>query len=74
MTHEPIGPAEAAALLMAWLEQRGATFTLTAEGYVTCALDGADIRDYAEADRLATLVMVLRDEIRALLRAARTTH
>ena len=73
MIHQMM-PAEAAAELKAWLEKRGATFTLTPAGHIRCCLDGANIRDAAEADRLATVVMVLRDEIRQILRAERRVH
>ena len=74
MIHQMM-PAEAAAELMAWVERRGGTFTLTPAGDVRCALDGCTgIDTYAAADRIATLVLVLRDDIRALLRAEKTTH
>ena len=74
MTVEPIGAREAAAILMAMLQRRGATFELTAEGDLRWALNGADASVSASAADIAMLVQVLREEIEQLLRDDRTVH
>ena len=76
MTQEPMMPAEAAAVFVAWLERRGAIFSLKPDGSDRAvALDGADVRDHAEADRLAmTGPGICATKFAPLLRAARTTH
>jgi hypothetical protein len=57
VTHTSVTAREAA-VLMAWLDERGATFTLRDDGSIRCRLDGADISDYADAERCAFAVAV----------------
>jgi hypothetical protein len=73
-TPEPATPAEAAAVLKAWLERRGATVSLTDDDEIRCDLNGAHVQHAEEAEQLACLVMALRDELRQVLRDERTTH
>ena len=70
-----IMPAEAAGLLVSILTRRGAVFTLDADGYFRCDLNGVkDIVDHDDAAGLAKCVLALRDEIRAVLLAERVQH
>ena len=74
MIHQMM-PAEAAAELKAWLARRGAVFSLTEHDEVRCDLNGvADIRTEADAERISIVVLTLRDELRVILRAEKTTH
>lgn len=74
MTPRRVTPQEAAAYAVAQLEARGARFTLDAAGRWTCDLNPVRDLDHAAAADLAEILLLLRDEIRAVLTSARTTH
>ena len=67
-------PAAAAALLVEWLERRGAVVILTEGDCVSVDLD--PIRDFGATTSamLAHAVLGLAGEIRQILRARRTLH
>lgn len=71
---EHIMAAEAAALLLMWLEMRGAIVTLTADECVH--VDVGPIHEFGRMTpgKVRTAVCALDDELRALLRARRTVH
>jgi hypothetical protein len=70
-----ISPAEAAALLVASLELRGATFTLTRDGYVHTDLDGLGrALGHDKAGEYASVIHALRPEIKSLLAARTVLH
>ena len=67
-------PAAAAALLLSWLEARGALVFLIDGDYVRVNLD--PITDFGEMtpEILAHAVLTLRDEMRQILIARRVRH
>ena len=71
---ESIMPAEAAALLVASLERRGAVFVLDDEGYLRADLNGIPGLDYKRAERLSHAILSLHDDIKAMLHARRVQH
>ena len=76
MTVERIMPAAAAALLLAWLERRGAIVALIDGDFVRVDLNPIPITDFGTMtpEVLAQGVLALRDEIRQILIARRTVH
>lgn len=75
MTPRQLTVPEAAACLVLALERRGAVFTLDAQDYVRCDLNGVhDIYNADEAEAIANIILVLVDEIRAVLQAQRVHH
>jgi hypothetical protein len=67
-------PRQAAYLLVAMLERDGATFTLNADGYFVCNLDGIPNYNHAKAESMSQCVLALREEIRDELHSRRVTH
>jgi hypothetical protein len=68
-------PAEAAALLVGSLEGRGATFTLTPDGYLHANLDGiGPALGTEKAGQYASAIHALRPEIKSLLAARKVLH
>ena len=70
-----IMPAEATALLVTLLEARGATFTLKPDHTFLCDLDSVtDFSRLPTPEGIARAVLGLRNEIRNILVARRTSH
>jgi hypothetical protein len=67
-------PAETAACLVSIIERRGGIFTLRPDGTFWLDLDASDITSHHEAKDYVDVVLVLRDEIRAVLVAQRVRH
>ena len=72
MTELSITSREAAVILMAVLQRRGATFALNADGDLRCDLNGAQVS--AKAEDLARIVLALATEIKQLLDEDRIVH
>ena len=71
---ESIMPGEAAVLMLAWLERRGAKVGLVQGDFVHFDLpDDFDFGSFTP-DQLAQALLSLRDEFRALLRTQRQVH
>jgi len=49
-------------------------FTLKPDGHFLCDLNPSDVASAEEAEKFSTIVLALRDEIRAELQARRVTH
>jgi hypothetical protein len=71
---ESIMPAEAAALLLAWLEARGAIARLQGDDDVRVDLNPIADMTYEKADAFARGILSLRDELRVILIARRIQH
>jgi hypothetical protein len=72
---DSVSPTEAAALVLAGLEARGACFRITSEGDLDANLDG--VRPALTQDKarmFATVILGLRDEIKAELRRRAVHH
>jgi hypothetical protein len=65
---------DVAAVLVAWLESRGATFMLRDDDTFHCDLDSARLRDQEHRDGLAKGVLALREEIRWVLQSRQVVH
>jgi hypothetical protein len=74
VTEESITAREAAALIVFYLQRRGAVFSLNRVGSLRVDLDGAGITDHVEAESWSRIVLSLAAEIKQLLRADRTAH
>ncbi len=70
----PLLPAAAAAVLMAWLEEEGATLHLDANDHIKADLNAMRDMDFERADVISRAVLHLRDEIRQILRGRRQVH
>ncbi len=70
----PLMPADAAGLLLTWLEAQGAVLELNASDHVETNLDPMDDMTYEKANAIAEAVLFLGDEIRRILRARRRVH
>jgi hypothetical protein len=75
MENGPMMPAEAAALLLAVLEARGATFHINVNGDLRADLDPVP-RDRlpGEPEVLIRAILGLAEPIKAILRSRRTVH
>ncbi len=70
----PLMPAAAAAVLVAWLEEEGATLQLNANDHVITDLNAMHDMNFERADSISRAVLHLRDEIRQILRGRRRVH
>jgi hypothetical protein len=67
-------PTETAACLVTIIERRGGIFTLRSDDTFWLDLDASDITSHDEAATFIDVVLVLRDEVRAVLVAQRVRH
>jgi len=75
MTTEHITSREAAVLLLAWLEARGAICRIDDQGFLRVDLNPVRcIKDYETAERISMSVLALREEIKTILLTERVTH
>jgi len=68
-TEQHLTPQQAAVHVMAIFEQRGARFTLDADGCMRCDLNRCTLPDSLSYDDAAQVITALRHEIRQLLAA-----
>jgi hypothetical protein len=66
-------PRDLAAILVAWLECRGATFTLRADDTFHCDANALKL-EAGTADQLSSAVLTLRDDIQSILKARAVSH
>jgi hypothetical protein len=75
MTPEQIGPREAAALMMAFFEHRGARFKLDDEGCLNVDLDPVDFSRISMTPHAAiAAILGQKEDIKAILREIAATQ